>query len=631
MIRSYTDNAPASPGRSRVGRRMNPRTAPVASGRTLLARRQTIWLRKTTAGLAACAAMLLLGAAAHRGILAGGAEASGVPEIDDATAGIACTATVPSMGLTGSPVHFQGAATHVCDTPGSLLQVDPIVGNLRCVPAGTFTQGSPAGEACRYSSEAQFTHTLTRAIAVMETEVTRQMWADLRTAQPLLLFSDVTDTTYSPDMACPVQNLMWRESLVFANVLSVQSGLTRGYYMDPNFATPLDGNNYLTGTVYCNWDAGGYRLPSEGEWEYFCRAGTTGAFSVDEPNYGSGNCLACPPTPYLNGLDTVAWWCGNASNRTHPAGQKTANPWNLRDVHGNVYEFCWDIYAAYPTGARSDYRGPEISSTTRTYRGGSFLAPGFNSRSAMRDNIDELDRHYAWGFRLVRTIPVTFDWNFGDGSPNSSQQSPTHQYSTDGTYHWSLTATASGQTCTKDGSIEISSSCIPPVITTHPQSQTIPSGQSANLSLTATGTVVSYRWYQGAAGDTSHLLTDGPSSTYTTAPLTTTTSFWVQAYNTCGTDNSDAATVTVTGGGPVITKIKSKTSKPGSSATIYITGHSTDKTELAVYFGNKKVKTISKVTSKYIKVTIPKVKKGTVAVHVKSNGVESNRFNFQIK
>ncbi len=194
-----------------------------------------------------------------------------------------------AAGLTPGAIYRTDRVLNILLAPGDLASTDPIVGNMRYVPGGTFTQGSPSGEACRDSNETQFTHTLTRNLGVMETEVTRQMWASLRAVQGTLP-ADPSNTTYSPTMSHPVQQNTWYEAVLFANLLSVQNGYTRCYYTDGVFTNPITSSNYTTGPFYCNFRANGYRLPSEGEWEYFCRAGTTGPFSCNETNYTSGNC-----------------------------------------------------------------------------------------------------------------------------------------------------------------------------------------------------------------------------------------------------------------------------------------------------------------------------------------------------
>jgi len=235
----------------------------------------------------------------------------------------------------------------------------------------------------------------------METEVTRQMWADLQAAQPTLP-ADPTDTLYGAAMDNPVQSVTWYEAVLFANLLNTERGLTLCYYADASFATPITSSNYTAGPFYCNFTAAGYRLLTEGEWEYCCRAGTATPFWIAEPNYSGWNCSHCNGD--LPILDTAAVYCYyNTSFGTAEVATKQPNPWGLYDTHGNVYEWCWDWYGAYPSSA-TDYRGAE-SGSYRVSRGGSWLNFAHSCRSAYRTNFcTPAYRSYHLGFRLARGL-----------------------------------------------------------------------------------------------------------------------------------------------------------------------------------------------------------------------------------
>ncbi|MBN2432679.1 MAG: SUMF1/EgtB/PvdO family nonheme iron enzyme [Acidobacteria bacterium] len=217
--------------------------------------------------------------------------------------------------------------------------------------------------------------------------------------------NDPSSTASSPDMPHPVQQVTWYEAVLYANLLSVQQGLNVCYYADDALTTPIDVTNYTSGSVYCDWSANGYRLPSEGEWEYFCRAGTTTTFSVVEPNFTE--CVN-----YMSGvlpnLESVAWFNANrydslGNNSTKPVGMKNANPWGLYDVHGNVWEWCWDRYdSSYPSGSATDYLGP-TSGTNRVIRGGGWPDEPYNCRSAVRKSRHP-DSTSNYGFRLCRSV-----------------------------------------------------------------------------------------------------------------------------------------------------------------------------------------------------------------------------------
>ncbi|MBN2382098.1 formylglycine-generating enzyme family protein [bacterium] len=284
---------------------------------------------------------------------------------------------------------------------GTVHAIDPIVGNMRYVPGGTFTQGSPSDEPCRSSIETQFNHTLTRNIAVMETEVTRQMWADLLAVQPTLP-ADPSNTPYAPTMSHPVNRPTWYETVLFANLLSLQNELDRCYYKDASYTDPVTSSNYTSGTFYCNFTASGYRLLSEGEWEYAARAGTTTPFSCNETNYTSGNCSSCTAGTHPT-LEQYAVYCANDTSKSEPVGSKLSNPWNLSDMHSNVYEWCWDWYNGTYPGDTTDYSGPE-SDSYRVLRGGYWGYAAQVCRSASRNCFAPDSRGYNIGFRLVRSV-----------------------------------------------------------------------------------------------------------------------------------------------------------------------------------------------------------------------------------
>ncbi|MBN2382548.1 SUMF1/EgtB/PvdO family nonheme iron enzyme [bacterium] len=285
--------------------------------------------------------------------------------------------------------------------PGDVYATDPIVGNVRYVPGGTFTQGSPTDEPCRGTNETQFNHTLTRNLAVMETEITRQMWADLLSVQPTLP-ADPTNTSYGAGMSNPVNRPTWYETVLFANLLSLQNGFERCYYKDSGFTDPVTSSNYTSGTFYCNFAASGYRLLSEGEWEYAARAGTTTPFSCNESNYTSGNCSSCTLGTHPT-LEQYAVYCANDTGKSEPVGSKLYNPWNLKDMHGNVYEWCWDWYNATYPGDTTDYTGAG-SGSLRVLRGGYWDDYARDCRSADRDGTSPGFRYYYIGFRLVRSV-----------------------------------------------------------------------------------------------------------------------------------------------------------------------------------------------------------------------------------
>ena len=209
----------------------------------------------------------------------------------------------------------------------------------------------------------------------------------------------------------PVQNITWYEAVLFANLLSDERGLTSCYYKDASFSQAVTIENYNGGDFYWKQDANGYRLLSESEWEYSCRAGASGPFWIQELNYNDHNCdLHCTPG-MMPSLESVAWFSGNKMSpegldTTKPVGMKLPNPWGLYDVHGNVDELCWDCFDPYPP--MNDYEnmdGTISSGCDKVGRGGCWGSDPYMCRSAARNGMPPDAREPALGFRLARSLP----------------------------------------------------------------------------------------------------------------------------------------------------------------------------------------------------------------------------------
>jgi formylglycine-generating enzyme required for sulfatase activity len=145
-------------------------------------------------------------------------------------------------------------------------------------------------------------------------------------------------------------------------------------------------------------DCTGYRLPTESEWEYAARAGTTTATYAGDL---SGTVTDC--TTAQANLDGIAWWCVNSGIRTNTAGVKAANAWGLHDMLGNVREWNWDWYDTYPDTV-TDPLGAETSAL-RVVRGGSWSSASRFARSASRSFRAPSNRAYIDGLRLARSLP----------------------------------------------------------------------------------------------------------------------------------------------------------------------------------------------------------------------------------
>jgi cysteine-rich repeat protein len=276
---------------------------------------------------------------------------------------------------------------------------------IAAAPAGTFTMGSPTSEVGRVTNETRHGVTLTRAFFIDRTEVTQGAWKALSGGVNPSCFQSTTGTsctTSNANDSGPVEQVDWYSALGFANARSAAEGLPACYTLT-GCADPTNGwrdgiHTGCAGATFVGLTCTGYRLPTESEWEYAARAGTTTATYVGNL---SGTVTGCT-TAQVN-LDGIAWWCKNSGNRTQAVGGKTANAWGLRDMLGNVREWTWDWYGTYP-GTVTDPLGPATGSY-RVLRGGYWYGHANYARAAYRNRYVPDRRSYNVGFRLARSLP----------------------------------------------------------------------------------------------------------------------------------------------------------------------------------------------------------------------------------
>jgi formylglycine-generating enzyme required for sulfatase activity len=261
------------------------------------------------------------------------------------------------------------------------------------IEGGTFAMGSPASELGRYDGELQ--HRVTVSSFYMgKYEVTQKEWWDIMGYSP---------SEFSGDNL-PVENVSWYDAVEYCNQRSLREGLTPAYTIDKSRKDPNNRNDAFDGLrwmVIWNRNANGYRLPTEAEWEYACRAGTTTPVST-------GNNITTGQANY-NGLlyadNNPLYTRGTYRGKTTPVGSFAANAWGLYDMHGNVSEWCWDWGGEYPRGVQTDPTGAGTGQG-RVVRGGAWDNPAEFLRSAYRGGYSSGYmsgcRYNYIGFRLAR-------------------------------------------------------------------------------------------------------------------------------------------------------------------------------------------------------------------------------------
>jgi formylglycine-generating enzyme required for sulfatase activity len=214
------------------------------------------------------------------------------------------------------------------------------------IKPGTFKMGS-----AHLGTDEKPVHevTMNEPFYLSKTEVTQAQWQAVMSSNPSSFYGATN----------PVESVSWNDVQRFLKTLNESDGC-----------------------------AGCYRLPTEAEWEFAARAGTSTPY-----NYGED----------VNELHIYAWYASNAEGKTHPVGQKRPNAWGLYDMHGNVWEWVEDRHAPYPGGAANETAS--AGDTARVLRGGGWSSYATNLRSANRNHDTPVYRSNNVGFRLVRPLP----------------------------------------------------------------------------------------------------------------------------------------------------------------------------------------------------------------------------------
>jgi formylglycine-generating enzyme required for sulfatase activity len=228
------------------------------------------------------------------------------------------------------------------------IQTNSIGMKFVLIPAGTFQMGSPMGEPGLINDERQNKVSISKPFYLQTTEVTEGQWQKV--------MGGIPPRFKACGKNCPVWGVSWDRAQEFISKLNRMEKTDK------------------------------YRLPTEAEWEYACRAGSTTryCFGDDEAK-----------------LKEYAWYYQNSQMRRHPVGQKKPNAWGLYDMHGNVWEWCQDWYGKYPDGIVTDPKGSP-SGHFRVLRGGSWLYSAGFTRSGSRVCSLPGVSSFSFGFRVAR-------------------------------------------------------------------------------------------------------------------------------------------------------------------------------------------------------------------------------------
>jgi len=248
------------------------------------------------------------------------------------------------------------------------------------IPAGWFEMGSAKGS----PDEAPVHKVWIDSFLMDKCEVVQEQFKKFQ----------ISDPSHFKNPNGPLEQINWTDAAIYCNERSRGEGMVPCYDEE---------------TWDCNFAANGYRLPTEAEWEYACRAGTNSQYSFGDD---------------ARSLKDFAWFAANSSGKTHPVGQRKANPWGLYDMHGNAAEWCNDFYAAdyYAQAPQRNPRGPR-EGKERVLRGGAWNSSAESCRSSYRASDPSIDdtclASDAIGFRCVRNAPQNLS-----SEPNMPKEDP---------------------------------------------------------------------------------------------------------------------------------------------------------------------------------------------------------------
>lgn len=392
--------------------------------------------------------------------------------------------------------------------------------DMIAIEPGTFTMGSPTNEIGRSKNYDETLHEvrLTEGYWLSKYEVTQAQYQAVIGTNP----SDQQDYMgeyYGVGNNYPVYYVSWNAAKEFCEKLTEiekKAGrLPEGYE---------------------------YTLPTEAQWEYACRAGTTTALNSGKDLTDRDEC---------SNMDEVGWYGYNSADTTHPVGLKPPNAWGFYDMHGNVTEWCLDWEGDYPTSSVIDPVGPSTG-LARVIRGGSWGYNAYSCRSAARLSNTPNSRWKNYGFRVALSIVQKVQTENGDnliyqwyknstvinGATNTSYKISSVKTNDMGNY----TVKVSNSKGSVTSDVAVLTVIMKPMIITQPESQTIREGNTVTFDVYATGGYLKYQWKKDGFpinGETAS------SYTISNVNLNDAGSYTVTVSNNVGSVTSDVAVLSI--------------------------------------------------------------------------------------
>jgi formylglycine-generating enzyme required for sulfatase activity len=313
-------------------------------------------------------------------------------------------ATITDGTAVGTPYIKEFSITIIINPPSSGDQMTGTISGVsvsfRYVPAGSFQRDNTAANVT----------TITKGYWMGETEVTQELFLKVMGVNPSEFNGSIGKEPDSGETQTqrPVENVSWYDAIAFCNKLSLLDG------RNPVYSVTVSGSevdwaalayNDIPSDINVDWNAvtmdtgkNGYRLPTEMEWMWAAIGADTAA--PGQLNI-TGYDKAFAGSDGFNNVDDYAWYDDNSNSKTHEVGKKAANELGLKDMSGNVVEWCWDRYGDYPDEIQTDPQGAS-SGTNRVIRGGGRYSVAADVRSATRYDYTPSNRYANVGFRLVR-------------------------------------------------------------------------------------------------------------------------------------------------------------------------------------------------------------------------------------